>query len=508
MDLELIWRAREGTHRHRAASGRIRIGRAADCEVVLDDTAAAPVHAIATFDGTRWVLMAAADEAVFLVDGRRLKYLVLGPLTQVVMGESRLTLLVQRREVGLDAAAKTEVRSSRPVAEAESAVSGGPAPPGLHAALHALRGAAASFEAQAGTDAVLATMADLVLAHLPADRVSVLLGDGPALALVPSAMRARQGTHGERAAISNTIADEAMAKGSALLVAAAPEDARFAGASSVVAAGIRSAVCAPLIAGGRRQGLVWADRSTGSFDAGHLDVLAVLASLAATALHRRMLQQDLEREQRARAKLARYHAPAVVEHMLAADSGMQAVEREVTVLFADVVGFTALSEQLPATRAQELLNLVLGELSAEVAREQGTVDKFLGDAVMACFGAPQPLPEHALRAVRTALAMQRRVAELQGKAPELARTALRIGVNTGPVAAGDIGAPERREYTVTGDTVNVASRLQSAVAEPGQIVIGPLTYERTATAFRCRALAPIQLRGRAQPVQPFLVDAP
>jgi adenylate cyclase len=237
-------------------------------------------------------------------------------------------------------------------------------------------------------------------------------------------------------------------------------------------------------------------------------VLAVLASLAATALHRRMLQQDLEREQRARAKLARYHAPAVVEHMLAADSGMQAVEREVTVLFADVVGFTALSEQLPATRAQELLNLVLGELSAEVAREQGTVDKFLGDAVMACFGAPQPLPEHALRAVRTALAMQRRVAELQGKAPELARTALRIGVNTGPVAAGDIGAPERREYTVTGDTVNVASRLQSAVAEPGQIVIGPLTYERTATAFRCRALAPIQLRGRAQPVQPFLVDAP
>src|SRR5689334_1733275 len=155
MDLELIWRAREATHRHRAASGRVRIGRAPECEVALDDAAMAPVHAVASFDGARWVLTAATDEAVFLVDERRLKYLVLGPLTQVVVGSARVTLLVHRREPKareLAAASKTEVKSSRPVSEVNTAIAavraGGAAPAeaSLGQALRLLRDAAATFD--------------------------------------------------------------------------------------------------------------------------------------------------------------------------------------------------------------------------------------------------------------------------------------------------------------------------------------------------------------------------
>jgi adenylate cyclase len=191
------------------------------------------------------------------------------------------------------------------------------------------------------------------------------------------------------------------------------------------------------------------------------------------------------------------------------DAGaMESEERDVTVVFADISGFTSLAEELGAREVTATLNQVFGVLTEEVFREAGTLDKFIGDSLMAFFGAPLHQPDHALRAVRAAHAMQRRLDELNARRVGQRPLGLRIGINSGSVIVGDVGALDRRDYTVIGDTVNVASRLESSVARSGQIVIGPATYQAVKDWFVCEPLAPVQLKGRSVSMQSYLVRGP
>jgi adenylate cyclase len=173
------------------------------------------------------------------------------------------------------------------------------------------------------------------------------------------------------------------------------------------------------------------------------------------------------------------------------------------VLFADLANFTALAESLPPKQVVEVLNQIFERLTEEVFDLEGTLDKFRGDGMMAFFGAPLPMPDHPARAVECALRMQQRLAELNEKA--LATVAMRIGINSGAVVVGDIGSPQRKDYTVIGDAVNVASRLESAVAEPGQVVIGHATYQHVKTHFECEELPEVLVKGKLTPVRPYLV---
>jgi adenylate cyclase len=125
--------------------------------------------------------------------------------------------------------------------------------------------------------------------------------------------------------------------------------------------------------------------------------------------------------------------------------------------------------------------------------------------MMAFFGAPLYLPDHAERAVEAALRMQEMLEYWNECSPQARRLAMRIGINSGPVVVGDIGSPQRKDYTVIGDVVNTASRLESVVAEAGQVVIGHETRRRLGAAFECRALEEVRLRGKRQAVHPYLV---
>jgi adenylate cyclase len=136
------------------------------------------------------------------------------------------------------------------------------------------------------------------------------------------------------------------------------------------------------------------------------------------------------------------------------------------------------------------------------------LDKFIGDAIMAVFGAPLDMPDHACRAVRAALEMRERLEEYNAERREGPLLRIRIGINSGKAVAGEIGSVNKKEYTVLGDTVNTASRLESSVAKPMMIVIGENTYASAKEEFECRALGPATLKGKEKEVAVFEVVGP
>ena len=188
------------------------------------------------------------------------------------------------------------------------------------------------------------------------------------------------------------------------------------------------------------------------------------------------------------------------------ETAIEPQEVEVTVLFSDIRGFSTIAERLGAREVAAVVGRHLSAMAEVVTAHGGTIDKFQGDAVMAVFGAPEPLADHAERALRCAIAMQARQEELNAdgwNVDGMVSMGVGIGVNTGPVIAGTVGGGGRLEYTVVGDAVNVASRLQNE-AEGGEIVATASTVA-AAPSIACESIGPRHVKGREEPVEVFLV---
>jgi PAS domain S-box-containing protein len=196
----------------------------------------------------------------------------------------------------------------------------------------------------------------------------------------------------------------------------------------------------------------------------------------------------------------RYVAPQVVEQLLSDPVSVQlgGVRQEVTTFFADIRGFTSFSEQVEPEVQIEVLNRHLTLAAEAVLKEEGTLDKFVGDAVMAIFNVPLAQPDHVLRAVRAGLVMQRAVAEMHSDISPGERLSFGIGIATGPAVVGNIGSTTIQNYTAIGNSVNMAQRLQ-ALAEPGQILLNRQAYERVKNQVTGRELGYIQLKGHSEP---------
>jgi adenylate cyclase len=207
------------------------------------------------------------------------------------------------------------------------------------------------------------------------------------------------------------------------------------------------------------------------------------------------------------AKALRSYVPQQFADKLALSPSepIEAQEVEVSVLFSDIRGFSTIAERLSAREIADVVGRHLGAMAEVVVEHGGTLDKFAGDAVMAVFGAPDPVPDHAERALRCAMAMQRRQGELnrEGWGAELPTLDMGIGVNTGTVIAGTIGGGGRLEYTVVGDAVNVAQRLQSEAAG-GEIVATAGTIA-AAPEIAVEFIGPRQVKGRSEPVDAYRV---
>lgn len=199
--------------------------------------------------------------------------------------------------------------------------------------------------------------------------------------------------------------------------------------------------------------------------------------------------------------IARYVSPEMCEEILKNPALLQlgGKRQEVTVLFADIQGFTAMSETMKPEKVVEVLNLFFTEMVDLVFQHQGTLDKYVGDALMAVFGVPVPLPDAATRAVECALAMQRRLARMRGQ-KRTPIQGIRIGINSGETIVGNIGSHKRMDFTVIGDVVNVAARLQELAKElEADTLVSEATYRQVEGQFRFQALEPVILRGRQEP---------
>jgi len=172
---------------------------------------------------------------------------------------------------------------------------------------------------------------------------------------------------------------------------------------------------------------------------------------------------------------------------------------EITTLFADIRGFTAFSETTAPETLVGVLNGFLATAAEAILSEEGTIDKFLGDAVMAWFNAPIPQPDHTLRAVRAALAMQQAVLKLHQALPEEFRLYFGVGIHYGEALLGLVGTQRRLEYTAIGDSVNTARRLQENAAE-GQILISQQAAERVSGLVELFKVDPIHAEGKEQPI--------
>jgi adenylate cyclase len=325
----------------------------------------------------------------------------------------------------------------------------------------------------------------------------------------PVPLAARGLGEGQQVRVSRTVLQTLLDRRSGVLIQQSAGTANIL--RSLEEMNVCSTLCVPLWTGESIIGLLSLDstRPTKVFTEDDLDLLLAVAHQAAIGIERGRLSQLVESEREARAYLSKYLDNRIVEQISRRGEGddpLAPTERIVTVLFSDIVSFTKICEGLPPVQVAGFIREYLTTMTEIVFAHGGTIDKYIGDALMALFGAPMPSPDSAGSAIRAALEMRDRIREFRRPKPGGAALRVRVGINTGLVVVGNIGSTRRMEYTAIGDAVNVAARLQ-AFARPNEICIDETTLSQTGGAFQVEEIGTIDVRNRAEPISIFKVLA-
>jgi len=523
-------------------ANKIRLGRGSDNDVVLPDVSVSRYHAELRRDGTGWSVHDLKSTNGVELNQVPVRMAPLQPGDRLSIGVFELTVErpadvraqtavpVEAEEDVASLASLTNATIVRPLADFAAAFDlAGKAPPlpataepaGVADLAYAnrmfgflTRLARILIDAQT-VDDVLRRVLDIAFEALPVDRGFILLSDN-AGELVCELARIKDRVEprpvGE-VPVSRTMLRAVMRERVALVTFDAQADQRLSGGESIRLHQIRAAMCAPLWSAERIIGVMQVDSpfQVGAFGERDLDFLTTLSNYAAVAVERIRYARQAELGRLVRTRLERYHSPAVIEEVLSRGED-EAARRpklvQATVLFADLVGFTAFCERSGPDEVSELLGAFLNLAVEAIFRAGGTLDKFIGDCVMAFFGAPVPQPDHAVRAARAAVEIQRALSAWSAERHTrgLPVVAARVGLNSGPVVVGDIGSDRRVDYTVLGNTVNVAARLEAFVARPGDVVLGPETYRLLNGSLPTEALGEHQLKGLQQKITAYRVS--
>jgi adenylate cyclase len=357
-------------------------------------------------------------------------------------------------------------------------------------------------------DTILEKIVGFAYQTLEVDRVAILLCDAQG-ELTPKISRDKRGGDAPRA-VPQSIARKAVAEKVALLSDNAGEDQRFGG-QSILMQQIRSAICAPLIGSEDRVlGVLYVDNPsiTHRFSDEDLEFLVAFAGIAAVAIENSQFAERIRREGIVRSNFERYFAPQLAARIADSPGALKlgGDKRPVAVLFSDIRGFTALSETMNPDAMASLLTEYFTEMVECVFRHGGTLDKFIGDAVMAQWGAPIGSPDDADQAMAAALEMMTELEKLNVGWKAQGRPTLEIGIglNYGEAFAGNIGSERRLEFTVIGDTVNTASRLCGAAAA-AEVLLSDDMRKALTNPPPLDECPPMELKNKSQPVKVYRV---
>lgn len=349
---------------------------------------------------------------------------------------------------------------------------------------------------------LLVKIAEYAFQTLEADRCAILLMDRDGH-LQPQISRDRRGTaaSGE---VPQSIVMQAVVDKVAVLTDDAADDGRFT-SQSVVLQKVRSAMCVPLLGSENTAlGVIYVDNfSLTRFGETDLDFLIAFSGIAAVALENGQFAERIRIEALARSNFERFFTPHLAARIASSPDAIKlgGDKRRVAVMFTDIRGFTALSETMNPDAMARLLTEYFTEMVECVFRHGGTLDKFIGDSVMAQWGAPIGEPDDCDRAMQAALDMMVELDRLNARWHGAGRPTLQIGIglNVGDVFAGNIGSDRRLEYTVIGDSVNVSSRLCGA-ARAGEILMSEDFVRALGAPPPTESLPPMELKGKSQPL--------
>ncbi len=362
---------------------------------------------------------------------------------------------------------------------------------------------------EADIDVLLSKILDELFNLLPADRGVILLMDPETRNLQPRATKQRNDNK-EEIILSNTVINEVFGSGEAVLTSDASLDSRFSAAKSVMATGMRSTMCVPMIYRSQLYGIIHLDSlfARGVFSNKDLQILTGLAAQAGRAIDNAYKAKEIERSALARRDFEKLLPPEIVEQVLSGKVQLQrgGELRETAVLFSDIRGFTRWTEQHQPTHIVSILNDYFELMVDAIHRHHGTLDKFMGDGIMALFGAPIAYGNDTLNAVLSAMDMMEGLEKLNVRLRDLGQDDVRIGIgiNNGPVIAGYMGSSKSMEYTAIGDHVNLSARL-CGVATPGQILLSENTFQSVRGNIDTKQLSPVSVKGKLEPVNIYEV---
>jgi adenylate cyclase len=359
-------------------------------------------------------------------------------------------------------------------------------------------------------DELLQTIIDLALKVMEADCGFIMLYDDE-VNLVPRIARKMEADEFSSATstFSTTIANQVASSGKSILTSDAQSDERFQTGASIISHHIRSVICAPLRNKDQKTiGVLYVGSNvlTNIFSSNDVELLEAFANHAAISIENAKLYEERRRREHLKSALERYVSKQIAERIISNDATgdirFVPEKREVTVVFSDIRGFTTLAERLSPEDMVEILNRYFTKMIDVIFRYGGTLDKFMGDSIMALFGAPESTGQDAIHAVQAAVEMQNTARQFNEEQAALGKPQITvgIGINTGPVVVGNIGSDQRMEYSAIGDDVNLASRLQG-IARGWQILISKATYDIVKKHVNTNRLEPITVKGKTKPVE-------